>query len=71
MSRGIFRRQTVTAIDTRAEMEVISRVSWRILYFSDKSKSLGRALKGMGTKVLLSVDTVTMVEDSEERVVLL
>ena len=52
-------------------MEVIGGVGWKVLYLSDKSETLGGALKGMGTKLLPSVDAVTSVEDSEGRVVLL
>ena len=52
-------------------MDVIGGVGWELLHFSDKSETLGGALKGMGTKVLPSVDAATVVEDTEGRVILI
>ena len=52
-------------------MDVIGGLCWKVSHFSDKSETLGGALKGMGTKVLPSVDAATVVEDTEGRVILI
>ena len=71
MSRGSVRHPSYAVIDPGAEKEVVGGVGWRILHFSDKSESLNGPLAGIGSSVLPSVDAVTVVEDSEGKVVLL
>ena len=71
MSKGTIRHQPFAVIDPGADMDVIGRVGWKVLHFSNKSETLGGALKGMGTELLPSVDAVTSVEDMEGRVILL
>ena len=45
-------------------MDVIGGLCWKVSHFSDKSETLGGALKGMGTEVLPSVDADIAVEDT-------
>jgi len=40
-------------MDTGAEREVVGRVGWKILHFSDKSELLHGGLNGMGSVNLL------------------
>ena len=45
-------------------MDVIGGLCWKVSHFSDKSETLGGALKGMGTEVLPSVDADIAVKDT-------
>jgi len=75
MSIGIFKGSTRHApyavMDTGAEREVVGGVGWKILNFSDKSEPLHGRLNGMGSVNLPFVNAVTVVEDTDGRVVLI
>eukprot|EP00957_Ditylum_brightwellii_P028407 2145044-Ditylum_brightwellii.AAC.1 len=71
MSNGCNRRQSCAVIDPGAEEELIRGNGLHILHYSQKTKTLAGAIKGMGQLVLSKVDAVAAVLNSSGKSVLI